>query len=177
MFSRNKQPAIKSLIAQGTRIEGDVHFVDGLRIDGEVRGDVRAQGGQSGLLVISALARVEDALKAAAIAPDAVSLEGASIRARFGSTDVQLNAKDAIQKALARVDGAVHAAHVIVNGEVVGPVHATELLELQPKARITGDVHYKALEMHQGATICGTMTPTDAVLEEKPPLKLASSAQ
>ena len=45
MFSRNKQPAIKSLIAQGTRIEGDVHFVDGLRIDGEVRGDVRAQGG------------------------------------------------------------------------------------------------------------------------------------
>jgi cytoskeletal protein CcmA (bactofilin family) len=96
MFSRNKQPAIKSLIAQGTRIEGDVHFVDGLRIDGEVRGDVRAQGGQSGLLVISALARV---------------------------------------------DGAVHAAHVIVNGEVVGPVHATELLELQPKARITGDVH------------------------------------
>ena len=35
MFSRNKQPAIKSLIAQGTRIEGDVHFVDGL-LDSDV---------------------------------------------------------------------------------------------------------------------------------------------
>ncbi len=48
----------------------------------------------------AALTRVEDALKAAGIAPDAVSLEGTSIRARFSSTDVQLKAKDAIQKAL-----------------------------------------------------------------------------
>jgi preprotein translocase subunit SecD len=46
------------------------------------------------------LARVEDALKAANITPDVVSLEGASIRARFDSTEVQLRAKDAIQKAL-----------------------------------------------------------------------------
>ncbi|MGP1628521.1 MAG: bactofilin family protein [Giesbergeria sp.] len=132
MFSRNKQPVIKSLIAQGSRVEGDVYFTDGLRIDGQVCGDVRAETGQAGLLVISAQAKVE---------------------------------------------GAVHAAHVIVNGEVIGPVHASALLELQPKARITGDVHYKALEMHQGATICGNMVPTDAVIEEKAPLKLASNAQ
>ena len=46
------------------------------------------------------LARVDGALKAASIVPDAVSLEGTSIRARFGSTDVQLKAKDVIQKAL-----------------------------------------------------------------------------
>jgi cytoskeletal protein CcmA (bactofilin family) len=38
MFSRNKQPPIKSLIAEGSRIEGNVHFTDGLRIDGEVVG-------------------------------------------------------------------------------------------------------------------------------------------
>jgi len=46
------------------------------------------------------LTRVEDALKAASITPDAVALDGASIKARFPSTDVQLKAKDAIQKAL-----------------------------------------------------------------------------
>jgi preprotein translocase subunit SecD len=46
------------------------------------------------------LARVEDALKSAGIAADAVSLDGTSIRARFGTTDVQLKAKDTIQKAL-----------------------------------------------------------------------------
>ncbi len=48
----------------------------------------------------AALTRVEDALKAASISPDAVALDGASIKARFSSTDVQLKAKDAIQKAL-----------------------------------------------------------------------------
>ena len=46
------------------------------------------------------MSQVEEALKAAGIASDGVALEGASIRARFPSTDVQLKAKDAIQKAL-----------------------------------------------------------------------------
>ncbi len=132
MFSRKKQPPIKSLIAQGTRVQGDVLFAEGLRIDGEVVGEVRAEAGQPSILVVSESGRVE---------------------------------------------GALHAMHVIVNGTVIGPVHAGELLELQPKARITGDVHYKALEMHQGATIAGQMSPTaEALLEAKPTLKLASNA-
>ncbi|QTN26785.1 protein translocase subunit SecD [Rhodoferax sp. AJA081-3] len=46
------------------------------------------------------LTQVEEALKTAGIAPEVVALEGASIRARFPSTDVQLKAKDAVQKAL-----------------------------------------------------------------------------
>ena len=46
------------------------------------------------------LARVEEALKAAGLKADAISLEGGSIRARFASTDDQLKAKDAIQKVL-----------------------------------------------------------------------------
>ena len=132
MFSRKKQPPIKSLIALGTKIEGNMLFVEGMRIDGEVVGEIRAASGQPSILVISESARVE---------------------------------------------GAVHADHVIVNGEVVGPVHAAELLELQPKAKITGNVHYKALEMHQGAVISGQMCPAAVLVEEKPPLKLASNGQ
>lgn len=132
MFSRKKQPPIKSLVAQGTKIEGAVHFAEGMRIDGELIGDIRANSSQPSILVISETARVE---------------------------------------------GAVHADHVIVNGEVVGPVHATELLELQPKARITGNVHYKSLEMHQGAMIAGQMHPTAVLVEEKPPLKLESNGR
>lgn len=129
MFSRNKQPHIKSLIAEGDRFEGNLQFVQGLRIDGHVVGDVRCNTEKGGLLVISATARVE---------------------------------------------GAIHAAHVIVNGEVMGTVFASTLLELQPKARVTGDVHYKALEMHQGATICGNMLPSNVLIEDKAPLKLAA---
>ena len=49
---------------------------------------------------LTTVTRVEDALKAANITPDAVALDGASIKARFSSTDTQIKAKDAIQKAL-----------------------------------------------------------------------------
>lgn len=130
MFSRKRQPPIRSLVAHGTRILGEVHFAEGMRIDGEVVGDIRAGADQPSILVISESARVE---------------------------------------------GAIHADHVIINGQVLGPVHASELLELQPKARITGDVHYKALEMHQGGTIAGRMIPLALLAEEKPPLQLASN--
>ncbi len=48
----------------------------------------------------STLQKVEDALKSSGAAPQSVVLEGTSIRARFDTTDQQLKAKDAIQKAL-----------------------------------------------------------------------------
>jgi hypothetical protein len=36
-------------------------------------------------------------------------------------------------------------------------------------------VHYKALEMHQGATITGQLRPMLNGLEDKPTLKLAAN--
>lgn len=130
MFGKKAQPPIKSLIAQGSRIEGSLKFSEGLRIDGEVVGDMRADPEQPSLLVIS-----EQAV----------------------------------------VAGEIHADHVIVNGTVRGPIHARELLELQPKARIEGDVSYRSLEMHQGATITGQLRPMLIEAEEKPLLKLAAN--
>jgi preprotein translocase subunit SecD len=44
--------------------------------------------------------RVQDALKAASLAPEVVTLDGGSVKARFSNTDTQLKAKDAIQKVL-----------------------------------------------------------------------------
>ncbi|RYX90499.1 MAG: polymer-forming cytoskeletal protein [Comamonadaceae bacterium] len=129
MFGKKKQPPIKSLIAHGSRIEGHFIFTEGLRVDGEVVGDIRAGDAQASILVISETAVV---------------------------------------------NGQIHADHVIINGVVNGPVFASELLELQPKARIAGDIHYKALEMHQGAVISGQLQPM-AAGEEKPTLKLAAN--
>jgi cytoskeletal protein CcmA (bactofilin family) len=135
MFGKKAQPPIKSLIAGGTRIEGNMKFNEGLRVDGEVYGDIQSTPEDSGsLLVISEAAIVQ---------------------------------------------GAIQADHVIINGTVRGPVHARELLELQPKAKIEGDVSYVALEMHQGATISGQLRPLmagNAADEEKPLLKLASKS-
>ena len=58
----------------------------------------------------------------------------------------------------AKIEGEVRVAYLVINGEITGPVHSSELLELQPKARIIGDVYYKALEMHGGAVVSGKLT-------------------
>jgi cytoskeletal protein CcmA (bactofilin family) len=63
MFGKKDHAEIKTLIAQGTRIDGDLKFAEGLRVDGEVYGAV--QGGSSGtLLVISEGAVVEGGVTA-----------------------------------------------------------------------------------------------------------------
>ena len=52
------------------------------------------------LICSGTLARVEAALKAGGLVAQVVTLDGNSIKARFDTTDTQLRAKDAIQKAL-----------------------------------------------------------------------------
>ena len=78
------------------------------------------------------------------------------------------------------VEGEVRASHLVVAGRIKGPVTATELVELQPKARVNGDVRYRALEMHHGAIVEGTLAH-DSGTAESPvrsgaPLKLATPA-
>jgi cytoskeletal protein CcmA (bactofilin family) len=131
MFQKNKQAPIKSLIADGSQISGNITFTDGLRIDGEVLGNVVANEGVPSMLVISETAKVV---------------------------------------------GAVTADLIVVNGSVKGPVHAKGALELQPKARIEGDVEYVSLEMHKGALISGQLRPI-LLDEAKPTLKLAANNQ
>ena len=75
MFSRKKQPPIKSLVAQGTKIEGNVHFAEGMRIDGDVVGDIRAAADQPSILVISETARDQGAVIAGQLIPTAVLVE------------------------------------------------------------------------------------------------------
>jgi cytoskeletal protein CcmA (bactofilin family) len=55
------------------------------------------------------------------------------------------------------IEGEVRASHLVVAGRIQGPVHASELVELQPKAQIHGDLQYRAIEMHHGAIVEGLM--------------------
>ena len=59
------------------------------------------------------------------------------------------------------IDGEVRCDHLIVNGEIHGAVYVAEMLEIQPKARIVGDVYYKVLEMHGGAQVLGQLAWRD----------------
>jgi len=62
---------------------------------------VQVSSGKATVKVEPALVgRVQAALQAAQVRTDFVALEGNSVRARFGDTDTQLRAKDAIAKAL-----------------------------------------------------------------------------
>lgn len=56
-----------------------------------------------------------------------------------------------------RVEGDVHVAYAVINGEVSGNVYASEKLELSANARISGNVEYNLLEMASGAEINGQM--------------------
>lgn len=119
MFGKKRTPQkrIDSLIGTGTTVRGDIVFEGGLRIDGQVNGNVTTAEGKPATLVISEQARV---------------------------------------------DGRVEVSHVVINGQVHGPVVAGDYLELQPKARIVGDVSYKTLEMHVGALVQGRLEPASA---------------
>ena len=57
----------------------------------------------------------------------------------------------------ATIDGEIRVSHVVINGEVNGPVIANDYLELQAKARVNGDVTYRTLEMHVGAIVQGKL--------------------
>ena len=115
MFNKSSKPQnrIDSLIGATTRIDGNVTFSGGIRLDGVINGNVSAEPDQAAVLVLSEHARI---------------------------------------------DGEVKASHLVVNGAINGPVHASETIELQSNARIRGDVHYKSMEMQLGAVVEGRLS-------------------
>ena len=69
VFNKTSKPQnrIDSLIGSTTRIEGNVMFSSGLRVDGMVRGNVSALPDQLGTLMVSADARIDGEVQAAQI--------------------------------------------------------------------------------------------------------------
>ncbi|MDE2310205.1 MAG: polymer-forming cytoskeletal protein [Betaproteobacteria bacterium] len=134
MFSKKHskpQNRIDSLIGAGTRIDGNLSFSGGLRVDGEVNGSVVAAPGKPSTLVLS----------------------------EHG-----------------RVNGEINVTHLVVNGMVEGPVRAAEYLELQSKAKVIGDIHYKTLEIQLGAIVEGRLIHcADAVSDKVVAFKLSGA--
>jgi cytoskeletal protein CcmA (bactofilin family) len=76
-----------------------------------------------------------------------------------------------------RVHGQIHVPQAIINGQVEGDIHVGERLELAPLARITGDVHYRTLEMAAGAQVNGRMSHhVEALAPRELPAPAASTA-
>jgi len=76
----------------------------------------------------------------------------------------------------ARIEGEIRVSHVVINGTVVGPVHAVEYAELQTKANVTGDVYYRTLEIQLGAVVQGRLVyQPEAKSDKVVPIKPATA--
>ncbi len=60
------------------------------------------------------------------------------------------------------IEGEVRVPYVVLNGVVLGDVHAREHIELAAKARVEGDVYYGLMEMAMGAEVNGKLVHTEA---------------
>ena len=55
------------------------------------------------------------------------------------------------------IEGEVKVPNVVVNGSVIGDVHATGHVELAAQARVHGNVYYSLIEMAMGAEVNGKL--------------------
>lgn len=55
------------------------------------------------------------------------------------------------------IEGDINVPHVVVNGTVKGNIVSNGHVELQSSAKISGDIHYKAVEMELGAVLNGSL--------------------
>jgi cytoskeletal protein CcmA (bactofilin family) len=119
------QSRIDTLIGAGTTVTGDVSFSGGLRIDGEIRGNVVATGEPSGTLVISEHARVEGEIDVAHLV-----INGTVIGPVVSSGLLELQAK-------ARVTGDVEYNSIeihlgaVVQGKLVHAAQSLKAVELK----------------------------------------------
>lgn len=67
MFGDKRQNTVDSIIGSACQIDGNVTFRGGLRVDGRIFGNLRADPEESGYLMLASSARVEGEVRAAVI--------------------------------------------------------------------------------------------------------------
>lgn len=58
------------------------------------------------------------------------------------------------------IEGEVKVPNVVVNGTVIGDVHAMSHVELSTQAKVHGNVYYNLIEMAMGAEVNGNLVHT-----------------
>ncbi len=121
MFFKNRnkpQSRIDTLIGAETRIEGDIHFSGGLRVDGSIRGNVNEVSSTPSTLVLSEHGRIEGAVTVSLLV-----INGKVLGPVYADQFVELQAKsrvtgDVHYKSLAFHQGAVIEGKLIYLGDV-----------------------------------------------------------
>lgn len=58
------------------------------------------------------------------------------------------------------IEGQVEVPNIVLNGTVIGDIHAKERLVMGVKARVLGNVYYGVIEMSPGAEVSGKLVPS-----------------
>jgi len=138
-----------SVVGRGTKIEGTVVAAGSLRVEGEVKGKITAEGDVS----LSPQGRVEANIRATSI-----TLAGQVRGDLTAKADVSLPADS-------RLDGSIRAHNVEVGGVVKGNIAGKGKVGLGPHARVEGDITSKALAIVEGAVFIGR-----SIMGEETPL-------
>lgn len=75
------------------------------------------------------------------------------------------------------IEGEVHAPVAVIAGRLQGEVFASERIELASNARVTGNIHYKVVEMAAGAMITGRLIHIDASQPEAVVAQIAGPSE
>lgn len=78
-----------------------------------------------------------------------------------------------------RIEGDVCARHIVVSGEVVGNLHASDRVELLARARIIGKLSYGGMTMQAGCSVIGRLLQVDEsnIPDERASLSAAPRAR
>ena len=142
MFFKNRnkpQSRIDTLIGVETRVEGDIHFTGGLRVDGSIRGNVSEVVTTPGTLVLSEHGRIEGA-----IAVSQIMINGKVTGPVRASQYVELQTKsrvtgDVYYKSLEMHTGAVIEGNLIYLGDTVKETVIDPLLTNKPSLLLDKD--------------------------------------
>ncbi|HEY8104621.1 MAG TPA: polymer-forming cytoskeletal protein [Gemmatimonadales bacterium] len=65
----------------------------------------------------------------------------------------------------AQLEGDLHTKEAVVGGEVIGSIHATERVELQPTATVTGNIITPRIAVMEGGKVSGEVRIQDHPVE------------
>ena len=128
-----------SVVGPGTKIEGTVIAAGSLRVEGEVKGKITAEGEVS----LSPQGRVEANIQAGSITLG-------------GRVKGNLTAKGNVSlPADSRLDGNIRGHNAEVGGIVMGSIVVKGTAKLGPRARVEGDITSTSLAIAEGAVFIG----------------------
>ena len=153
---RSGSGGVDSLIANGMTINGDCETSGVLRVEGHVRGSVRASR-----LRITETGRVDGDVAGEARGADETVVIDGQVKGAVRATRVEVGSGGAVGAGLT-------VKEAVVRGRVTGPVVAETRLILEETAMVEGDVTASRLAVKEGGQVSGVIRIGDKATKSGP---------